>query len=140
MTQIAQKTSQTASKKHDRSGAVQNQPAPPATVLQPTGERPAWLGPRLALQPTKADLRWLDGVPTPAVFDHLNLPWWQLVVPVIRQTLATWKQRAATRRALAEIDAATLRDAGISPGMAAFEASQPFWRAPVILRDIADKK
>lgn len=140
MTQIAQKSPQTVSKKHDRSGAVQNQPAPLATVLQPTGERPAWLGPRLVLQPGKADLRWLDGLTTPAVFDGLNLPWWKLVLPVLRQTLATWRERAATRRALAEIDAATLRDAGISPGMAAFEAAQPFWQAPVMLRDIADRK
>ena len=132
MTQIALQSPQIFSKKHDRSGAMH----PDLTRrLLPTGERPAWLGPRLVIAPTKADLRWLDGVADPAVFDGLDQPWWQQVLPALRQAFATWRQRAAARRALAQVDAATLRDAGISPGLAAFEASQPFWQEPVLLRD-----
>lgn len=137
MTQIAQQSPQTVSKKHDRTGAVQNTAL---RQLKPTGERPDWLGPKLVLSPTKADLRWLDGLTNPAVFDQLDQPWWKLALPVLKQTLATWKARSDARDALAKVDAATLRDAGISPGAAAFEASQPFWQAPVQLRDYPEAK
>lgn len=122
-------------KKHDRSDALQQ-----ARRLQPTGERPAWLGSRAVAAPTKAELGWLDGIRDPAVFDGLDQPWWQLALPAVATAFATWRQRARTRHDLMQVDARTLRDAGISPGAAAFEAAQPFWQAPIALRDYPDDK
>lgn len=46
-----------------------------------------------------------------------------------------WRQRIAARRELAQASARDLRDAGISPTHAAFEAGQPFWRPMSRLRD-----
>lgn len=46
----------------------------------------------------------------------------------IAATFATWRERIAMRRHLATLDARSLRDAGISPAAAAYEAGQPFWR------------
>ena len=43
-------------------------------------------------------------------------------------TLAVWRQRVETRRNLANMDARSLRDAGISPAAAAYESGKPFWR------------
>lgn len=52
--------------------------------------------------------------------------------PSWHQRLATirgvWRERTAARRCLAEMDARSLRDAGISPAAAAYESGQPFWR------------
>ena len=42
-------------------------------------------------------------------------------------TLALWRQRNELRRRLAEMDARSLRDAGISPAAAAYESGKPFW-------------
>jgi uncharacterized protein YjiS (DUF1127 family) len=42
-------------------------------------------------------------------------------------TLALWRQRSEMRRRLAEMDARSLRDAGISPAAAAYESGKPFW-------------
>lgn len=50
--------------------------------------------------------------------------------------LATWRQRSRARRALAQLDPRVLRDVGIDPGLAAFEAAQPFWRPHAALRDL----
>lgn len=130
MTTTAPSTPQTLLKKHDRSDALQH-----ARRLQPTGERPAWLGPRPVLSPTKAELGWLDGVNEPAVFDGLDAPWWQLTLPALTSLVETWFERARIRRDLTKVDARSLRDAGISPGAAAFEAAQHFWQAPIALRD-----
>jgi uncharacterized protein YjiS (DUF1127 family) len=51
--------------------------------------------------------------------------------PGLRQrlafTLALWRQRREMRRALAQMDARSLRDAGISPAAAAYESGKPFW-------------
>jgi uncharacterized protein YjiS (DUF1127 family) len=49
-------------------------------------------------------------------------------------TLAVWRQRMEMRRCLAHMDARSLRDAGISPAAAAFEAGKPFWRKAGPLR------
>ncbi len=52
-------------------------------------------------------------------------------LPLHRRLLARfglWRERARTRAALAQVDERSLRDAGIAPAQAAFEASQPFWR------------
>ncbi len=135
MTTLAPQTLKTLVKKHDRSDALQH-----ARRLQPTGERPAWLGSRPAPAPTKAELGWLDGIATPAVFDGLAQPWWQLVLPAVATALATWRQRSRARLELMQVDSRDLRDAGISPGVAAFEAAQPFWQAPVELRDYPGDK
>lgn len=43
-------------------------------------------------------------------------------------TVAVWRERTMARRCLAEMDARSLRDAGISPAAAAFEVGRPFWR------------
>jgi len=135
MTTIASSSQTSALKKHDRSDALQH-----ARRLQPTGERPDWLGPKAVLAPTKAELGWLDGVSEPAVFDGLDAPWWQLTLPALGGLFETWAERARARRDLVQIDARSLRDAGISPGAAAFEASQPFWQDSIQLRDYpADK-
>ncbi len=47
---------------------------------------------------------------------------------------ALWRQRVRMRRCLAEMDARSLRDAGISPAAAAFESGKPFWRKMGTLR------
>jgi uncharacterized protein YjiS (DUF1127 family) len=50
--------------------------------------------------------------------------------PLLRRlafTLALWRERRDTRRRLAEMDARSLRDAGISPAAAAYESGKPFW-------------
>lgn len=65
-----------------------------------------------------------------------------LSVPTLQQplhrriaaTLALWRTRSRMRAALAQVDARSLRDAGITPSQAAFEANQPFWRKPGSLR------
>ncbi len=46
----------------------------------------------------------------------------------IALTFAIWRQRTEARRALASMDSRSLRDAGISPAAAAYEAGKPFWR------------
>ena len=43
-------------------------------------------------------------------------------------TVAVRRERTAARRCLAQMDACSLRDAGISPAAAAFEAGRPFWQ------------
>jgi uncharacterized protein YjiS (DUF1127 family) len=52
----------------------------------------------------------------------------------VTATLDHWRERARMRRALAQVDARCLRDAGIVPTQAMFEANQPFWRRPGPLR------
>ena len=42
--------------------------------------------------------------------------------------LTVWRDRIQERRRLAAVDGRSLRDAGISPGIAAFEANKPFWK------------
>ena len=58
--------------------------------------------------------------------------------PTFRQrlalTVALWRQRTATRRFLAQVDARSLSEAGISPAAAAYESGKPFWRAMGSLR------
>lgn len=40
-----------------------------------------------------------------------------------------WHQRARDRAELARLTARDARDLGIDPGVIAYEASKPFWRA-----------
>jgi uncharacterized protein YjiS (DUF1127 family) len=49
-------------------------------------------------------------------------------------TLTIWRERIAARRHLAATDARSLRDAGISPAAAAYEAGKPFWQPYGTLR------
>ena len=44
------------------------------------------------------------------------------------QIFGTWRRRARERRELANLDARTLRDLGMSRGDIQFEAAKPFWR------------
>ena len=53
----------------------------------------------------------------------------------VRALVRGWLERMRARRALARIDERTLRDAGISPVLAEYEASRPFWQP---LRDLRD--
>jgi uncharacterized protein YjiS (DUF1127 family) len=65
---------------------------------------------------------------------------WSVPVPPaglvqrLKSRLAVWRERVRMRQVLATIDARTLRELGISPEQAGFEASQPFWRRPSSLR------
>ena len=43
-------------------------------------------------------------------------------------TLKLWRERTASRRYLAAMDARSLRDAGISPAAAAYESGKSFWQ------------
>lgn len=56
---------------------------------------------------------------------------WQIRV---MNALRTCRQRIHARRLLAQMDARTLRDAGIDPMAAQFEVMQPFWVAERRLR------
>ena len=53
----------------------------------------------------------------------------------VRALVRTWLERIRARRALARIDERTLREAGISPALAEYEANRPFWQP---LRDLRD--
>ena len=53
----------------------------------------------------------------------------------VRALVRAWLERIRARRALARIDERTLREAGISPVLAEYEANQPFWQP---LRDQRD--
>ena len=56
--------------------------------------------------------------------------------PVFRPSLlrrlaiawSLWRDRIEIRRSLAQMDARSLWDAGISPAAAAYESGNPFWR------------
>lgn len=49
-------------------------------------------------------------------------------------TLVLWRQRRDMRRRLAQMDARSLREAGISPAAAAYESGKPFWQEMGSLR------
>ncbi|MGA7998482.1 MAG: DUF1127 domain-containing protein [Bradyrhizobium sp.] len=46
-----------------------------------------------------------------------------------------WRRRSAERNELARLDARTLRDIGVDPGVVDYEIYQSFWRP---LRDLRD--
>ncbi len=48
----------------------------------------------------------------------------------IAATLRVWRERRIARRALAQVDARSLRDVGIAPELVAYEIAQPFWCEP----------
>jgi uncharacterized protein YjiS (DUF1127 family) len=45
----------------------------------------------------------------------------------IKGTLTEWRHRIQSRRELAGLDHVGLRDIGMSPSAAKYEASKPFW-------------
>ncbi len=45
------------------------------------------------------------------------------------ELIATWKARSAERRNLAQLSVRDLRDLGLSPNQAEYEAGKPFWVA-----------
>jgi uncharacterized protein YjiS (DUF1127 family) len=47
---------------------------------------------------------------------------------------ALWGERIRLRRRLAEMDARSLRELGISPAAAAYESGKAFWERPGCLR------
>jgi len=49
-------------------------------------------------------------------------------------TLALWRQRTKMRRRLAEMDARSLREIGVSPAAAAYESGKAFWQKVGCLR------
>lgn len=74
----------------------------------------------MSVQPNQS-LRDLTHLVTPAS-ESASL--WQKT----RKTLDLWRQRTRTRRFLAQVDARSLTEAGISPAAVAFEAGRPFWK------------
>jgi uncharacterized protein YjiS (DUF1127 family) len=44
-------------------------------------------------------------------------------------TLALWRKRARERAELVTLSVRDARDLGVDPGVVAYEASKPFWRA-----------
>jgi len=46
----------------------------------------------------------------------------------LRATLTCWRERSRQRRALAKLDAHSLRDIGITHSQAKREADKPFWK------------
>ena len=44
------------------------------------------------------------------------------------ETVRVWRRRAEERTALSRMSAAELRDFGVTPSEAQWEAAQPFWR------------
>lgn len=59
---------------------------------------------------------------------HLEYPRTRIALHTVFAVLRKWRDRIRARRALAEIDERSLREAGISPAMAEYEMRQPFWR------------
>lgn len=60
--------------------------------------------------------------------------WLRRLIVAISVTRAVWRERIAMRRSLAQMDARSLRDAGLSPAAAAYESGKPFWRPVGFLR------
>ena len=54
--------------------------------------------------------------------------------------IVLWHQRARLRALLTGIDHRSLREAGIDPGLAAYEAARPFWQPIALLRQNADSQ
>jgi uncharacterized protein YjiS (DUF1127 family) len=46
----------------------------------------------------------------------------------LSQLLRTWRRRNHERQELAQLDARSLHDLGLSEASARFEANKPFWR------------
>ena len=60
---------------------------------------------------------------------------WRVILGSIVATLREWRRRRVGRHELASLDARTLRDIGIDPGVVEYEMYQWFWRPPRDWRD-----
>jgi uncharacterized protein YjiS (DUF1127 family) len=58
-----------------------------------------------------------------------------LILGLIVATLREWHRRRVGRYELASLDARTLRDIGLDPGVVDYEVRQSFWRHPRDWRD-----
>lgn len=69
-------------------------------------------------------------------------PWQKLMALSLRifRMLCRWRQLAAERRELRQLDATILKDIGISRAEALREASRPFWDDPLYPRSSEDSK
>lgn len=137
MTKPAIQTRNTATKRHDRSFTARPFAAPLEPPLsEQGGEQPAWLTRRTTAEDYPAEPNWLIAGHHLPVLDGLDQAWWQMLPQAAASLLATWRKRARSRRELAQVDARSLREAGIDPAFADFEVAQPFWREPIKLRDL----
>jgi uncharacterized protein YjiS (DUF1127 family) len=55
--------------------------------------------------------------------------------PGLLAVVSVWLERVRARRELRRVDERSLRELGISPGLAHYEASRPFWQPLRNLRD-----
>jgi uncharacterized protein YjiS (DUF1127 family) len=62
------------------------------------------------------------------------VPAWRIALRTAAAALRQWRANREARRGLAELDARSLRDIGISPAMADYEASRPPWHSVRDLR------
>ena len=73
-----------------------------------------------------------DGNPRLGKIDHdtpgVPVSRWRIALHALAATLRRWRHNRAARRGLAELDARSLRDIGIAPELADYEAGRPFWR------------
>jgi uncharacterized protein YjiS (DUF1127 family) len=60
---------------------------------------------------------------------------WRLILGSIVARLRDWHRRSVERSELSRLDARTLRDIGLDPGVVDYEMNQPFWRPPRDWRD-----
>jgi len=60
----------------------------------------------------------------------VEAPRWRLTLGSIAATLREWHRRSVNRSELASLEARTLRDIGVDPGVVDYEMYQPFWRPP----------
>ncbi|MFN3970730.1 MAG: DUF1127 domain-containing protein [Gemmobacter sp.] len=64
---------------------------------------------------------------TPAALSR-PMPPMALTLARVVQLVVAWRERRATRRALARLDPHMLRDIGLPPEAVAHETAKPFWR------------
>lgn len=62
------------------------------------------------------------------------VPAWRIALQSAMGALRQWRANREARRGLAKLDARSLRDIGISPAMADYEASRPLWHSVRDLR------
>ena len=74
------------------------------------------------------------GVEIDLVAHESPRPIWRQVLQAAAHVVRRWRENAKARRELARLDSRSLREIGISPELADFEASRPFWHAPRDLR------
>lgn len=83
--------------------------------------------------PAASPARWsattLRGVLGPAWGAPCDEPRAARGLGALLKTVASWRHRSRTRHELEQLDDRLLRDIGLDPLEARFEARKPFWRA-----------